>query len=151
MGGAFFSAGAQGYFSQSLSEVGWQQERYTDNDFHNLPLTFELKPDGTPLTVTVNYPGRQVCAQIWRAQVGRIPLYLLDVKMPANRPEDRDITDQLYGGDNEMRIKQEILLGIGGHRAVEALGLKPTVYHLTKGTQHSSRWSAAARWWRVRA
>ena len=73
-------------------------------------------------------------AQVWRAQVGRVPLYLLDTNMHANtRAEDRDITDQLYGGDKEMRIRQEILLGIGGYRALEALGLEPTVYHMNEG------------------
>ncbi len=72
-------------------------------------------------------------AQVWRAQVGRVPLYLLDTNLPNNRPEDRDITDQLYGGDLEMRLKQEILLGIGGYRALEALGIEPTVYHMNEG------------------
>jgi starch phosphorylase len=72
-----------------------------------------------------------VAAQIWRAEVGRIPLYLLDTNIAANkRVEDRDIADQLYGGDREMRIKQEIMLGIGGYRALQALGIEPTVYHI---------------------
>ena len=81
-------------------------------------------------------------AQIWRVQVGRVTLYLLDTNLAANRPEDRDITDQLYGGDLEMRMKQEILLGIGGHRALEALGLAPTVYHMNEG--HSAFLAAGA-------
>ncbi|MFQ5859318.1 MAG: alpha-glucan family phosphorylase, partial [Anaerolineae bacterium] len=124
----------QGYFRQYLNEAGWQQEAYEDNDFHNLPLTLERRPDGTPLTVEVPYPDQQVIAQVWRVQVGRVPLYLLDTNIPANRrAEDRDITDQLYGGDLEMRIKQEIMLGIGGYRALEALSLKPTVYHMNEG------------------
>ncbi|MFQ5855554.1 MAG: alpha-glucan family phosphorylase [Anaerolineae bacterium] len=123
----------QGYFRQYLNEAGWQQEAYEDNDFHNLPLTLERQLDGTPLTVEVPYPGRQVIAQVWRAQVGRVPLYLLDTNIPANRPGDRDITDQLYGGDLEMRIQQEIMLGIGGYRALEALGVEPTVYHMNEG------------------
>ncbi len=122
----------QGYFRQYLNEAGWQQEAYEDNDFHNLPLTLE-RSQGTPLTVKVSYPGRQVVAQVWRAQVGRVALYLLDTNVPANAPADRDITDQLYGGDLEMRIKQEIMLGIGGYRALEALGLEPTVYHINEG------------------
>src|SRR5512136_223300 len=88
----------QGYLRQHLNEAGWQQEAYADNDFHTLPLTLELGPDGAPLTVHVAYPGRLVTAQIWRAQVGRVALYLLDTNIPANRPEDRVITDQLYGG-----------------------------------------------------
>lgn len=124
----------QGYFQQYLNEAGWQQEIYEDNDFHNLPLILERQPGGAPFTVEVPYPGRKVIAQIWRAQVGRVTLYLLDTNIPANtRPEDRDITDQLYGGDLEMRIKQEIMLGIGGYRALKALGLKPTVYHMNEG------------------
>lgn len=123
----------QGYFQQRLNEAGWQQENYLENDFHNLPLLLEHRPDGTPLTVAVAYPNRQVLAQVWRAQVGRVPLYLLDTNIPANRPEDRDITDQLYGGDLEMRIKQEMLLGLGGCRALEALGVAPGVYHMNEG------------------
>jgi starch phosphorylase len=123
----------QGYFRQYLSEAGWQQEAYEDNDFHNLPLSLEYWPDGRPLTIAVPHPGRQVTAQVWRAQVGRIALYLLDTNIPGNPPADRDLTDQLYGGDLEMRIRQEILLGIGGYRALEALGLRPTVYHANEG------------------
>ncbi|MEJ2738084.1 MAG: alpha-glucan family phosphorylase, partial [Anaerolineae bacterium] len=123
----------QGYFRQYLNEAGWQQEAYEDNDFHNLPLTLQRRPDGTPVTVEIPHPGRKVIAQVWRAQVGRVPLYLLDTNIPGNRPQDRDITDQLYGGDREMRIKQEMVLGIGGYRALEALGLEPTVYHMNEG------------------
>jgi starch phosphorylase len=124
----------QGYFRQYLNEAGWQQEFYQDNDFHNLPLTLVRKADGTPVTISVEYPGRSVVAQIWLVEVGRVPLYLLDTNIPANpRPEDRDITDQLYGGDLEMRLRQEILLGIGGCRVLEALGLEPGVYHMNEG------------------
>ena len=86
-----------------------------------------------PVTVEVRLAGRAVTAQVWRARVGRLPLYLLDTNLPGNRPEDRDITDQLYGGDREMRLKQEILLGIGGCRALEALGIEPTVHHMNEG------------------
>jgi starch phosphorylase len=123
----------QGYFRQYLNEAGWQQEAYEDNDFHNLPLALQRRPDGTPVLVEIPHPGRKVIAQVWRAQVGRVPLYLLDTNIPGNRPSDRDITDQLYGGDLEMRIKQEMVLGIGGYRALEALGLEPTVYHMNEG------------------
>ena len=123
----------QGYFSQYLNESGWQQEEYTDNDFHNLPIILELNPDGSPLMVEVVLAKRKVYSQIWRAQVGRIPLYLLDTNLLINAPMDRDITDQLYGGDIEMRIRQEIILGIGGLRALEALGISPTVYHMNEG------------------
>jgi starch phosphorylase len=124
----------QGYFRQYLSQSGWQQESYVDNDFHNLPLSQVYGHGGKELTVQVNLAGRMVTAQVWRAQVGRIPLYLLDTNIDANsRPEDRDITDQLYGGDREMRIRQEILLGIGGYRALQAMGIQPTVCHMNEG------------------
>ena len=123
----------QGYFRQYLNESGWQQEAYVDNDFHNLPLQLERSADGKPLMVSVNFPGRTVSAQVWRAQVGRVPLYLLDTNIGVNRPEDRDITDQLYGGDLDMRIRQELLLGIGGYRALIALGIEPTVCHINEG------------------
>ena len=124
----------QGYFRQYLNQAGWQQEAYEDNDFHNLPLTLIREDSGQPLLVQVQYPGRTVYAQVWRVQVGRTPLYLLDTNTQANpNPDDRDITDQLYGGDREMRIKQEILLGIGGYRALQALGVDPTVFHINEG------------------
>jgi starch phosphorylase len=124
----------QGYFRQYLNQAGWQQEDYTNNDFHNLPVSPAVAREGKPIVVEVAFPGRQVRAQVWRAQVGRVPLYLLDTNFAGNpRSEDRDITDQLYGGDREMRIRQEILLGIGGYRALEAVGLEPTVYHMNEG------------------
>jgi starch phosphorylase len=124
----------QGYFRQYLNQGGWQQESYENNDFHNLPISPVSRDDGKPLTIQVEYPGRSVFAQVWRVQVGRVPLYLLDTNIAANpTAEDRGITEQLYGGDREMRIKQEILLSIGGYRALEALGLEPTVYHMNEG------------------
>jgi starch phosphorylase len=123
----------EGYFRQNLSESGWQQEAQEDNDFYNLPLALEVRPDGRPLTVTVPHPGRSVAVHIWRAEVGRLRLYLLDTNLASNLPDDRRITQQLYGGDGEMRVRQEIVLGIGGYRALEALGLKPRVYHMNEG------------------
>ena len=124
----------QGYFRQYLSQAGWQQESYEDNDFHNLPLTPACRADGQPVIVEVDLAGRPLRAQVWRAQAGRVALYLLDTNFGGNeRAEDRDITDQLYGGDRDLRIRQEILLGIGGYRALEALGLEPTVYHMNEG------------------
>jgi starch phosphorylase len=124
----------QGYFRQYLNQAGWQEESYEDNDFYNLPITLVYQTDGTPLTIRVQYPGRVVAAQIWRAQVGRVSLYLLDTNISVNEhSEDREITDQLYGGDHEMRLKQEIMLGIGGYRALQALGIEPTVYHMNEG------------------
>ncbi|HTT62459.1 MAG TPA: alpha-glucan family phosphorylase [Bryobacteraceae bacterium] len=126
----------QGYFRQYLSQAGWQQEEYANNDFHNLPLRQLTRPDGKPLTIEIQYPGRVVTACIWWAQAGRVPVYLLDTNLAANSPADREITGELYGGDNEMRIKQEILLGIGGYRALEAAHVQPAVYHMNEG--HSS-------------
>lgn len=123
----------QGYFRQSLNSEGWQQERYPDNDFYNMPLTPVNGEDGLPLTIGVEFPGRTVYAQIWKVQVGRIPLYLMDTNIPQNSPADQNITDQLYGGDTEMRLKQELILGIGGLRALTALGITPTVCHMNEG------------------
>ena len=121
-------------FRQRLNAAGWQQETFEDNDFSNLPVTLELSPEGKPLTVSVPMAGHSVQAQIWRAQVGRIALYLLDTNTPLNeRAEDRAITAQLYGGDRETRIRQELLLGLGGHRALEALRLRPAIFHMNEG------------------
>lgn len=123
----------EGYFAQYLNADGWQQERYPINDFYNMPLHLERHPDGSELRIEVNYPGRIVYARVWRVQVGTVPLYLLDTNIEPNSPYDHDITDQLYGGDLDMRIHQEMMLGIGGMRALQALGYKPTVYHLNEG------------------
>jgi len=123
----------QGYFHQYLSKDGWQQETFPDNDFYNLPIKLEKDVNGKPLMIDIDFPQGKVYAQIWRAQVGRVPLYLLDTNIPENNADDQNITDQLYGGDNEMRIKQEILLGIGGIRALEALGIRPQVCHMNEG------------------
>ncbi len=123
----------EGYFRQYLNADGWQQESYPINDFHTLPLQRVMDAEGQPLRIVVDYPGRPVTAQVWRVQVGRVPLYLLDTNLPENRPEDRDITDQLYGGDLDMRIRQEIMLGIGGIRALKAMDICPTVCHMNEG------------------
>ncbi len=123
----------EGYFRQYLNADGWQQERYPQNDFYTLPIRLEKDPNGKPVTISVDLPGRTLNAQIWRVLVGRISLFLLDTNIPSNSQEDQDITDQLYGGDRELRMKQEILLGIGGYRALQALGLHPSVFHLNEG------------------
>ena len=122
-----------GYFRQYLNHEGFQQEYLQGNDFYNLPCTLERGKDGKPLITNVELPGRKVYAQIWRAQVGRVPLFLLDTRIDANRPEDRAITDQLYGGDHEHRIQQEIVLGVGGIRALRLLGMEPEVVHMNEG------------------
>jgi starch phosphorylase len=118
----------QGYFRQYLNAAGWQQEAFENNDFHTWPI--ELVPN---VVVQVELPAGAVQAQVWRVNVGRLRLFLLDTNIPSNGPEHRKITNQLYGGDLEARLKQEILLGIGGYRALEALGLQPTVYHMNEG------------------
>src|SRR5437899_279841 len=123
----------EGYFRQYLNVDGWQQERYPENDFFNLPLIPETKPDGSALLISVPFPGREVWARIWRIQVGRIPLYLLDTNIAKNAPDDRNITSQLYGGDNDTRVRQEMVMGIGGSRALRALGKAPTVCHMNEG------------------
>jgi starch phosphorylase len=123
----------EGYFRQYLNPDGWQQERYPENDFFNLPLIHELTESGAQVLVPIPLPGRSVQARVWRIQVGRVPLYLLDCNIPENHPDDRRITGQLYGGDKEMRIRQEIVLGIGGLRVLRALGKSPTVCHLNEG------------------
>ncbi len=122
-----------GYFHQYLTIDGWQQEFYPETDFYNIPTSPVRDANGDPLLVSVEYPGRTVSAQVWEVLIGRISLYLLDTNIDQNSIEDKAITDQLYGGDMEMRIKQEILLGIGGVRALRALGKSISVYHMNEG------------------
>jgi starch phosphorylase len=122
-----------GYFQQYLSADGWQQEAYPELDFYNLavePLRFA---DGNPVHVRVDLPDNAVFCKVWRANVGRVPLYLLDTNLQENAPADRDITARLYGTGTELRIKQELVLGIGGTRALAALNIQPTVYHMNEG------------------
>ncbi|MHC4757333.1 MAG: alpha-glucan family phosphorylase [Planctomycetota bacterium] len=123
----------KGYFRQYLNIDGWQQEVYVENDFYRMPIELVRDENGKPLTISVDFPKRSVTAQIWCVSVGRIKLYLLDTNLSANSAEYRMITSSLYGGDREMRIKQEIILGIGGFRALVALGLEPTVCHMNEG------------------
>jgi glycogen phosphorylase len=123
----------EGYFRQYLNIDGWQQESYPENDFFNLPVIPETKSDGAPILISVPFPGREVWARIWRVQVGRVPLYLLDTNISQNNADDRQITGRLYGGDNDMRIRQEMVLGIGGFRALRALNKVPTVCHMNEG------------------
>ena len=123
----------KGYFRQYLNADGWQQETYPDNDFHNLPVILEKDENNNPLTIDVPLQDRQVKVRIWRIQVGRVPLYMLDTNTVENQDDDRDITCALYGGDRGMRLKQEIVLGIGGIRALRRLGVRPTVYHMNEG------------------
>lgn len=123
----------KGYFRQVLNLDGWQQELYPDNDWYNMPVHLEYGADGKPLTVSIEMASEAVVARVWRVQVGRAPLYLLDTNVAENAPHLREITSTLYGGDRETRIRQEIVLGVGGVRALRALGLAPTVYHMNEG------------------
>ncbi|OHB62823.1 MAG: alpha-glucan phosphorylase [Planctomycetes bacterium RBG_13_62_9] len=123
----------KGYFRQCLNIDGWQQEVYTENDLFNMPTELVRKSSGRPLTISVEYPGRSVQAQIWCILAGRLKAYLLDTNIPANSPADRMITSSLYGGDRELRIRQEILLGIGGLKALAAMEITPTVCHMNEG------------------
>ena len=124
----------EGYFRQYLNTDGYQQESYPINDWANLPVELQCDANGEPIKVSVDLPGRKLYAVIWKVQVGRVPLYLLDSNIPDNpAPEDRNLTDRLYGGDRRTRIRQEILMGIGGIRALEALGLRPSICHMNEG------------------
>ncbi len=123
----------KGYFRQYLNIEGWQQEVYIENDFYNMPLELVRDKNGRPLKISVDYPGRAVSAYIWCASVGRIKLYLLDTNVPDNSSVDSMITASLYGGDREQRIRQEIMLGIGGLKALTAMGITPTVCHMNEG------------------
>ncbi len=128
-----------GYFKQSLNAEGWQQERYPPLDPHGLPLTLLTDTSGAPVKVGVGFPeGRTLWAQIWKAQVGRVPLLLLDSDVEENAPAEREVTDRLYGGGTDHRLHQEMLLGIGGVRAIRAYtGLTgdpaPEVFHTNEG------------------
>jgi glycogen phosphorylase len=124
----------KGYHQQTLNPDGWQQERYPVNDFYALPIEQVYDDAGNELKVSVKFPTGTVWIKVWRINVGRTKLYVLDTNIPENpREGDRDITDSLYGGDIHTRIRQEIVLGIGGLRALKALKLQPTVFHMNEG------------------
>ena len=122
-----------GYFTQRLTTQGNQVADYTAQDFLKIPAEPVIGEDGVWKSVSMNLPGRTLYARIWKVAVGRTDLYLLDTDYEANSAEDRSVTHQLYGGNHENRLKQEILLGIGGVRALRALGLNPTMYHYNEG------------------
>ncbi|MFA6584163.1 MAG: alpha-glucan family phosphorylase [Elusimicrobiaceae bacterium] len=123
----------KGYIQQVLNRDGWQVERHPDNDWANMPVELIRNADGTPMTVEVPLGSEIIHARIWRVPVGRTSLYLLDTNLPENPPYHRSITEQLYGGDRNTRIRQEIVLGVGGVRALRAMGITPTVYHINEG------------------
>jgi starch phosphorylase len=122
-----------GYFEQYLNQDGWQQEHYPINDFYTLPIRQVTREDRSPLRISVEFPGRKVNVQVWRCEIGRVTLFLLDTNLPENSSQDQNITNRLYGGDQELRIQQEIILGIGGIRALHTMGIQPLVVHINEG------------------
>ena len=123
----------QGYFRQYLNADGYQQEEYPENDWYNMPVHRCDTAKGEPVKIAVDIGGEQVVAQVWEVQVGRSSLFLLDTNIDENTPANRLITATLYGGDKEVRIRQEVLLGIGGMRALRAVGINPVVTHMNEG------------------
>ena len=123
----------QGYFHQSVSPEGWQQESYERLNWADAPIEPAVTPDGKPCIVAVPLGTRSVLVQVWRVRLGRVKLYLLDTDLEENAPWDRELSARLYGGDRETRVQQEIVLGIGGVRALKMLGSQPAAWHLNEG------------------
>jgi len=123
----------QGYFQQHIDSSGWQQETYTTQDINKLPIEHAKLANGQTVMVHVDTRSGTIHARVWKVNVGRVPLYLLDTNVPENRDEDRQLTSRLYGGDTRTRIRQEIMLGIGGVLALTAMGIQPGVIHMNEG------------------
>src|SRR6202521_3968420 len=123
----------QGYFRQRLDGNGWQQEEYLPTDINQLPMEPAIGTKGEPVTVQIETRSGAIGAKVWRMKVGRCDLLLLDSNVEGHAPEDRELTSRLYGGDDRFRIRQELLLGVGGFRALKALGITPSVLHLNEG------------------
>jgi starch phosphorylase len=123
----------QGYFRQHLDQNGWQQEEYLETDINQLPMERAIGTNGEPMMVQIETRTGSIYAKVWRLKVGRCDLFLLDSNVEGNAPEDRELTSRLYGGDRRIRIRQELLLGIGGFRALKAMGITPGVLHLNEG------------------
>ncbi len=123
----------EGYFSQRISEDGWQEALNNPLDLNRLPVLPVLDDDGKPLTITMNFPDRPVALRVWELRVGRVPLYLLDSDLDENAPQDRQLTARLYWSDLNLRVMQEVVLGVGGVRALRMLGINPTVWHMNEG------------------
>lgn len=123
----------QGYFRQHLDLKGWQEEEYLQTDVNQLPMQPAIGENGEPVVVEIETRGGAIRAKVWRVKVGRCDLLLLDSNVPGNAPEDRELTSRLYGGDGRTRIRQELLLGVGGYRALKAMGISPGVLHLNEG------------------
>ena len=123
----------QGYFRQWLDGTGWQHEEYLPTDVSQLPMAPAIGKNGQPVTIRIETRGASIAAKVWRVKVGRIDLLLLDTNVEGNTPEDRELTSRLYGGDGRVRVRQELLLGVGGFRALKAMGITPGVLHLNEG------------------
>lgn len=123
----------QGYFHQRLDHSGWQFADYPKLDFASVAALPARTPEGKEVVIEVELPGRTIYAKVYRLQVGRVPLFLMDTDIHPNSPQDRELSARLYGGDREMRIAQEVMLGIGGIRTLRALGIEPTVWHMNEG------------------
>lgn len=123
----------QGYFTQQINATGGQDAIYEKIDFSEVPATQAVDTEGNPVVVHVDLPGRTVYAKVWKIQVGRVPIYLMDTDVEQNAHQDRELSARLYGGDREMRISQEYVLGIAGVRTLRALGYEPTVWHMNEG------------------
>ena len=123
----------QGYFHQRITREGTQEAIYDKLHFSEVPAVPALGPDGNEVVISVDLPGRRIYAKVWKLVIGRVPLYLMDTDIAPNAPADRELSARLYGGDREIRISQEIVLGIGGVRALRALGISPDAWHLNEG------------------
>jgi starch phosphorylase len=123
----------QGYFTQHITEDGWQETRNYIINYDEIPVTELLHQDGQPVTISVDLVDRKVLARVWQVQVGRIPLYLLDTNLEQNSPTDRQMTARLYSNDPDIRVSQEMLLGVGGVRALRTLGYNPDLWHMNEG------------------
>ena len=123
----------QGYFHQHISAEGWQEESYERLNWEDAPIEPALTPDGKPCITAVPLGDRSVLVAVWKVRLGRVKLYLLDTDLEENAPWDRELSARLYGGDRETRVQQEVILGIGGVRALKALGVRPAAYHLNEG------------------
>ena len=123
----------QGYFRQRLDRNGWQQEEYLETEVNHLPMERAIGANGEPVTVQIETRNDAIRAKVWRLRVGRCDLFLLDSNIEGNSPEDRGLSSRLYGGDRRIRLRQELLLGVGGYRALRAMGITPGVLHLNEG------------------
>jgi len=122
-----------GYFTQSININGYQEEKYIENDWFSKPIEILTDEEGNEVKIEVDYDGGKIFARVWKIMVGNVPLYLLDANIPENPPEVRRVTDMLYDPDRDIRIQQEILLGIGGVKLMEKLGIRPAICHINEG------------------